>query len=85
MHACSGSLQVTVFPDDRVLELTLHHRHHSLYIDRAMSCEALDFATTRIQSSTPALIYRQLVTSDLPGAETVPQYQVHYLWSRRPA
>ena len=62
------------------IQIEIHHLHHKPYLDRSLTNEALQFIKDRLDTSTPSQIFLDLRATNIPGAQSVVQYQIYYQW-----
>ena len=77
---CDSKLAIKTNFNNRELSISLQHKYHSSYVNIQLSIAALQFIISRCQHQTPAEIYRDLKTSDIPDVEKIAQHQVYYQW-----
>lgn len=77
---CDSRLAIKSNFNNRELSISLRHNYHSSYTDIQPSSAVLQFIISRCQHQTPAEIFRDLKTSDVPDVEKIAQHQVYYQW-----
>ena len=82
---CGGRLTVRPYLDERTLKVSMVHTYHTPYVNVHLSEAMREFVDARAHESTPALIYRDLMVSELPGIRTINQSQIYYRWQTRNA
>lgn len=82
-YPCESILSINVLLDERLLTLQLRHGvWHSPYESSALTTEVIEFVQDRSLMQSPADIFREVVQSDLPGADSVAEHQIYYRWSK---
>ena len=79
---CGGKMVMRVYLASRILVLTMRHLYHRPYVNIELDQAVKDFIVSRLAESTPAQIYRDLISSGLPGVDSVTQSQVYYVWQQ---
>lgn len=79
---CESKLRLRPSLEDRTLTVTLHHLHHTPYVDIHLSAPVLEFVNARVSTRTPSEIFRHLLASGIPGVERVAQHQIYYQWQQ---
>jgi hypothetical protein len=80
--SCQSYLTFIPSFEDRSLTITLRHSYHTLYTDRQLSPEVLEFVRARNAFSTPAEIYKDLQAAQPSGWELATSQQVYYQWQQ---
>lgn len=77
---CESNLVIKPNLSSRRLAVKLQHNYHTPYLDTRLSQEILGFVNASCLNKTPAEIFRDLLSSEIPGADMVTQHQIYYQW-----
>lgn len=77
---CQSLLKISPELSERRLQVALSHNHHGSYVKIELSGDIRDFISKRCATHSPAEIYNELQSSDLPDVGAVAQHQIYYQW-----
>ena len=80
---CQSKLKIRPCLENRALFLSMRHNHHNTYVDKQLSTAVLEFIRERIESSSPAEIFRDLQAAAIQGSDLATEHQVYYRYIHR--
>ena len=81
-YPCQSNLDLKLDLLARRLHVVLQHNYHPEYNDIRLSPQALEYVNTHCADHTPAEIFNNIQSSEIPGGGNIAQHQVYYHWQR---
>ena len=80
---CESKLTIRPCLERRALFLSIRHKHHNTYVDKQLPTTVLEFIRERIESSSPAEVFRDLQAAAVQGSDLATEHQVYYRYIYR--